>query len=401
MLLSRCSSERTSSALGVSCVPSPALLTGNAASRGFHVSAAPEFFFKKRFFKKFFRRRVHPTDMPQDPMKLTLFNQWMIPEDLQLPKPGDPLKRIGAGCVDVIISAVAGSLVGAAAHASGLADPALVTQLAQGMGLMAWVMRDALGDGGNRSLGKRLFGLELAHWDGTLPTPRLALTRNAYWLALPAMALHPLAAMGGGMLIVFDVASVLLTADARKVGDYATGLRVVDSRKGRELRLQDAEEAEEIRALREEIEAKAPGFLAASTNPDDAWYEEERDRTMSSAEIIRGAQGKALPGAGVAMGAGMTAGAAAARAGAATPAAGSSAASELPFDPSMLKGGFGSILSTVRSEDESTGAAAGASSTAAAINTAAGAKSDADGEAPERPKLSPMRSPNHGVKQRK
>lgn len=264
--------------------------------------------------------------MPQDPMKLTLFNQWMIPEDLQLPKPGDPLKRIGAGCVDVLVSVVSGGLVGAAMRATGLFDADLMMQLSQGTALMTWVMRDALGDGGNRSLGKRLFGLELAHWDGTLPTPRLALTRNAYWLVLPAMVMHPLAAMGGGVLIAFDIASVLLTADARKVGDYATGLRVVDARRGRDVRLQDAADAEEIRALRAEIEERAPGFLASSTNPDDAWYEDERDRTMSSADIIRSAQGKALPGAGVAMGAGMTAGAAAARAGAGAGAPPSAAA---------------------------------------------------------------------------
>lgn len=393
------------------CVASPGLspcsLTGDVSARGFHVSSVPEFVFKKRFFKKFFRRRVHPTDLPQDPMKLTLFNQWMIPEDLQLPKPADPLRRIAAGMADAIIAAAAGGAVGGALYAVGLANVAVATEVGQGVALLAWVVRDALGDGGNRSWGKRMAGLELAFWDGTLPSQRLALTRNAYWLVLPAMTLHPLASMAGSVLLAFDAASVLLTADARKVGDYATGLRVVDARAGRDIRLLDAEEAEEIRALREEVEARAPGFLKASTHPDDAWYEDERDRTMSSAEIIRTAQGRALPGAGVGLGAGMAAASAAATPGAPSSAAAtatSNAPGELPFDPALLQGGFSRILSNVRSDEDSDPAVAAASTAGAKPAAAAAAAAPASESASQKPKPAPVNVPKHGFadeKQRK
>lgn len=268
--------------------------------RSFHTSQPSEFIFRKRFFKKFFRKRHHPTDVPQDPLKMTLFNQWMVPEDLQLPKPGDPIRRIGAGFLDLLVSGAIGGAVGTAAWHGlqldllGGLDPHEAVQSAVqaglGTGFASWLVRDAFGDGGNRSLGKEVFKLELAYWDGTLSSRLDAALRNWYFLALPLMALHPMLEMAGAMVFTFDAASVLLTQDARKVGDYVLGTRVVDERPDREGRLRDLEVTAEVRLLREEVEELVPGYLKASKNPDDEWYEDLQKATQSSVQLIKGSQ---------------------------------------------------------------------------------------------------------------
>lgn len=216
---------------------------------------------------------------------MTLFNQWMVPQDLQLPRPADPFRRLGAGIIDLLISSAAGCSAGAATWFTTY-DPFLTMNVASGVALAGWVVRDSLGDGGNRSIGKRLYKVELAHWDGSLPTRTQALLRNWYFLVLPAMKFHALLDMAGGMLFVFDIASVMLTQDARKVGDYMFGTRVVDERPDRAARVAEGRAVEEIRMLRDEIEALAPGLLKSSEHPDDEWYETLQQRTMSNTEII-------------------------------------------------------------------------------------------------------------------
>ncbi len=49
--------------------------------------------------------------------------------------------------------------------------------------------------------------------------------------------------------VVFDLASICLTDEARKIGDYIAGTYVVESKPGRELRVQDMYEMEELKAL--------------------------------------------------------------------------------------------------------------------------------------------------------
>lgn len=125
----------------------------------------------------------------------SLLKQDGIPEELRLPLPGDPMSRIGAGLIDLMVAGVAGAAAGGVAHVATGGDDAIVAASAQTVALGMWVLRDALSPDGNRSIGKRIFKLELALWDGALPPALHAAARNAYFLALPLSQVHPLLEM--------------------------------------------------------------------------------------------------------------------------------------------------------------------------------------------------------------
>ena len=124
----------------------------------------------------------------------SLLKQEGIPEELRLPLPGDPMSRVGAGLTDMIIAASVGLAVGGVAQLV-IIDDATVRAAAQTAALGMWVLRDALSLDGNRSIGKRLFKLEIAYWDGALPPAVIAAARNSYFLTLPLSQLHPLLEM--------------------------------------------------------------------------------------------------------------------------------------------------------------------------------------------------------------
>ena len=114
-----------------------------------------------------------------------------LPDDLQLPTPAQPFKRIVAGAIDALVS----SAVGATVWAS-LFFTLRIPEVAEAAGIVAastaWVVRDCIIDEGNRSIGKKLQGLEVAFWDGTLPHRSDCLKRNVYWAAFPFLYFHPL-----------------------------------------------------------------------------------------------------------------------------------------------------------------------------------------------------------------
>jgi hypothetical protein len=176
---------------------------------------------------------------------------------------------------DGVVAAAVGCGVGAAVGAAmGGGAPDVALAAGQGAALLLWVLRDALGDGGNRSWGKRLFRLELACADGTLAPPRAAALRSAYLLLLPLAGMHPFVNLTLETLLFADLATLVLTPDARKVGDYALGCRCVEERPGRAQRARDLREAEEVAELRRQIEQMAPGLLAAREKeaPQKKWY---------------------------------------------------------------------------------------------------------------------------------
>lgn len=186
-----------------------------------------------------------------------------LPEEVRLPRPADPISRLGAGMFDALAAGVVGAGCAAAAlYGAGCPD-AVAAATGQGAALGAWVLRDVAADSGTRSLGKRVFGLELAMGDGSLAPPSAAALRSCYWLLLPAAGLHPFVALTAETLLVFDAATLALTLDARKAGDYALGTRVVEARAGREQRAADAADAAELAELRARVEAEAPGLLAS------------------------------------------------------------------------------------------------------------------------------------------
>jgi hypothetical protein len=205
------------------------------------------------------------------------------------------MSRIGAGVVDVCLAVAGGVGASAVSYALG-GDAATSALAAQGAALGIWVLRDALSPDGNRSIGKRLFKLELAHWDGALPSFARSAARNAYFLALPLSQAHPLLEMVWTLVLVFDISSVLFTQDARKLGDYMLGTRVVDERPGRAARVQDREELEEIQFLQAEIRdlapqpqtAKAASALtseSAGSAPQPKWFERVRKEVGATAGL--------------------------------------------------------------------------------------------------------------------
>ena len=229
---------------------------------------------------------------------MTLFHQEGVPADLQLPVPGDPIARTAAGCVDAVVACGVGCGVAAAVAAvsGGGGDLQLSLSVAQGAALSHWAFRDALGwDGGNRSVGKALLRQEVAMWDGTLATPGAAALRSAYMLAWPLAELHPIAGMAWTTLLAFEVASVGFTQDARKLGDYALGTRVVNERPDREGRLRDQADAEEVRRLRAEVEYLAPGLLARARarGAAEVWYTDLQEDLATQMAVEARASGTA------------------------------------------------------------------------------------------------------------
>ena len=105
------------------------------------------------------------------------------------------------------------------------------------------------------------------------------------------------------LVLVFDLSSILFTQDARKLGDYVFGTRVVDERPGRkerELDLQEQSEMEflraEIRELTPRISAQAPISLDSSKPPSQSWYASVRQEVVG-ADVIGAAikSGKGNP----------------------------------------------------------------------------------------------------------
>jgi hypothetical protein len=204
-------------------------------------------------------KRARPGAAAALPPRMSLFDQSALPEPLRLPRPGEPLARICAGIADAGLASACGLCVASALHYGGSSEVAALS--GQSVALLAWAARDGLGPGGNRSPGKALFGLELTQADGSLASPLAALCRSSYWLLLPAAGLHPFVGLGLEVLLFFDVATLVLTQDARKAGDYMWGCRVVEELPGRAERLLEYAEAAELAQLRDKAAALAPGLL--------------------------------------------------------------------------------------------------------------------------------------------
>ena len=182
-----------------------------------------------------------------------------VPPDLRTPTPGDPIARGLAGAVDLGVSLGVGLACGAAAGAlSGV--PQLAAWTAKATGVLAWVARDALVSEGHASLGKRMFGLELTYWDGALASRTDALLRNSPWLLAACTEVHPLVSRALVFIAVWDIATMIVTHDGRKAGDYMRGTYVsaVPAGVAQDARVLDHAEAMQMAQLEEEIEKLSP-----------------------------------------------------------------------------------------------------------------------------------------------
>ena len=103
------------------------------------------------------------------------------------------------------------------------------------------------------------------------------------------------------LVLVFDLSSVLFTQDARKVGDYAFGTRVVDERPGRAGRELDLAERAEIAELEAEVKeltveppttpGSDPAIVTAGSRkkPEQAWYTSVREEVIGKDILGRAA----------------------------------------------------------------------------------------------------------------
>lgn len=209
------------------------------------------------------RETVNSSIAPRDSSissRLSLYNQDSIPEPLRLPRPADPLARLGAGLLDVGISILGGTAAGYLSYL-GCSLPEVSLATGQGVSIALFAFRDAFGDEGNRSIGKKIFGLEIALWDGQLPSSASCAARSWYLCLIPIAGLHPVLLASLEVALFFDLSSLVLTQDARKAGDYMFGTRVVEERPGREQRVIEYFEQVEIEKVRDEIETLRPGLL--------------------------------------------------------------------------------------------------------------------------------------------
>lgn len=180
----------------------------------------------------------------------------VLPPHLALPTPAPRLPRLLAGAADALVASSLGGLVGFAVAAGAPGAPELSAAAASMAALLAWVVRDAVIDDGNRSLGKKLAGLEIVLWDGALPTRAACLGRNVYWLAFATITLHPVCDQLTRMMAVADLASFALTADMRKLGDWGAGTRVVLERSDRPAREAAFADRAELVAVERELQRR-------------------------------------------------------------------------------------------------------------------------------------------------
>ena len=234
-----------------------------------------------------FFRRGGGVESQQRVVANNLSDQSWLPPPLRLPRPAEPMARMCAGLADLALSAALGASVAAACHYGGGLDAVSAVGVGQGTSLMLWAARDGLGPGGNRSPGKALFKLELVNSDGTLVSPLAGLCRSSYFLLLPATPLHPFVGLTLEVLLFWDIATLVLTPDARKAGDYMWGSRVVEELPDRHIRMLDYMEGVEVEELREKIEKVAPGWLEEEGLAKDVLWHTPR---VGDKSILAGAK---------------------------------------------------------------------------------------------------------------
>lgn len=177
-----------------------------------------------------------------------------LPEDLAMPEPADMFDRVGAASIDLSVAAVGGAAAAACMHVVGMPWEVYVHG-SVAAGTILFALRDVLWEEGTRSLGKSAMGLEVAVWDGRLVTHWQSMVRNIPVLVLPLWDIHPWASTVVFMLLAFDSASVVATPDRRRIGDYLAACVCVRARPGREYRVMDLVEREELGAVEDAVAA--------------------------------------------------------------------------------------------------------------------------------------------------
>lgn len=183
-----------------------------------------------------------------------------LPEDLAVPEPADIIDRTAAASIDALGAAAGASVAGLAMLSVGL--PATVcAHGAMACGLTLFALRDVLWEEGTRSMGKAALGLEVSTWDGRIASHWQSLVRNLPVLVLPLWDVHPVAQQAFLLIVGFDIVSMVLTPDRRRIGDYMAATSCVTERPGRELRVMDLVERDELAAVEEAVSFIDPEAL--------------------------------------------------------------------------------------------------------------------------------------------
>lgn len=116
------------------------------------------------------------------------------PEMFKLRTPASLWRRTAAGLQDLAVAVT----VGAAAALPPVLLDLITEDTAAVVGVIGatamWSLRDCCTSEGNRSWGKKTWGLELVFFSGDLPPRALTFIRNLYWWLLPAAMFYPVSA---------------------------------------------------------------------------------------------------------------------------------------------------------------------------------------------------------------
>ena len=130
------------------------------------------------------------------------------PERKDYPEPADPVARVAAKIIDVLLAA-------------------LVARLAPPVGMALGLMYLLVGDGmdGGRSVGKRLLGLRVVQpKTGEVGTVRQSLMRNAHLALLYGLVFVPLL----GLILVVVLGTFILAVEIYAIFNDEHGLRMGD-----------------------------------------------------------------------------------------------------------------------------------------------------------------------------
>lgn len=183
-----------------------------------------------------------------------------LPEDLAVPEPADIIDRMAAASIDALGAAAGAGVAGLAMLTVGLPET-VCAHGAVACGLTLFALRDVLWEEGTRSMGKATMDLEVATWDGRIASQWQSMVRNLPVLVLPLWDVHPLAQQAFLLIVGFDIVSMVLTPDRRRIGDYMAATSCVTAREGRELRVMDLVERDELAAVEEAVSYIDPEAL--------------------------------------------------------------------------------------------------------------------------------------------
>ena len=215
------------------------------------------------------------------------------PAVFQTRTPAPLWRRTLAGLQDLAVALASGAVVALPPFFLEAVSADAAAMLLVVGATAVWSVRDCCTSEGNRSWGKRTWGLELVLWDGDLPSRTACFFRNVYWWLLPGALVSPvryrsvravwlrqvahvwrrlacqIAEDVAFLAAAVDASALLLTFDRRKLGDWTIGTTVVVQGEDRATRLQMAQDLQEIsklEALVEELTEKQKQDMADLAN---------------------------------------------------------------------------------------------------------------------------------------